>query len=149
MPITALDHNMLALAERISAGSPDPSTKTGCVIVDPLGAVVSTGFNRLPKGICPHAYAHWLSDRETKLRAIVHCERVAIIDARRDLAGCTLYVWPFMTCAPCAGMIVEAGIERVVAPLTHTPRWQADFVIAAEIYREAGVRLDLVELQWA
>lgn len=141
------DRRFLALAEHVAGWSKDPSTKTGAVIVDERRRVVSLGYNGFPVDVCdsPERYA----DRELKYKLIVHCERNAILFARRDLAGCTLYTWPFMSCAPCAAMIIQAGIKRCVAPVTPEhlrERWEADMRLAGEMLTEAFVLLDLLTL---
>lgn len=124
--------------------SKDPSTKTGAVIVTAKGNPVSWGYNGLPRGV--RDTEERLNNRDLKYKMIVHCERNAMIFAQRDLSGCTLYTWPFMSCAPCAGMMIQAGITRCVAPLNDNPRWQADFSLTQEMFNEAGVKLDLIDL---
>jgi dCMP deaminase len=79
---------------------------------------------------------------------VVHCERNAILFAQRDLTGCTLYTWPFMSCAPCAGMVIQAGIRRVVAPMASdelAARWAQDLETAYTMFLEAGVVVSLLE----
>lgn len=128
-------------AKLIATRSKDPSTKVGSVIVDKNKAIVSKGYNGFARGVgdYPDRYAN----RELKYKMIVHAERNAIIFAKRDLEGCTLYTWPFMPCAPCAAMVIQAGIKRVVAPECNRPDWQADFDLTHMMFSEAGVALDL------
>jgi dCMP deaminase len=145
MNITAWDLEMLALAQATAADSPDPSTKTGAVIVDRDGHVVSVGCNRLSRGVIIADLPHWLSDRAIKYKAMVHCESIAMLHAHRDIRGSTLYTWPFMSCAPCAGNVKEAGIVRAVAPRSDNPRWQKDFALAIEIFTKAGITLDFAD----
>lgn len=121
--------------------SKDPSTKTGAVVVDGI-EIISTGFNRFPNGVKETEPRY--ADRALKYRMIVHSETNAIINADRHLLGTTIYIWPFMCCAPCAGMIIQSGIKRVVAPYNDNPRWQEDFAIATTMFKEAGVTLDLL-----
>src|SRR4051812_38103493 len=91
------DMRFLELAAHVAGWSKDPSTKTGAVITDTRGSVISMGFNGFPMGVADTIDR--LNDRETKYQMIVHCERNAIIFAQRDLSGCTLYTWPFMSCS--------------------------------------------------
>jgi dCMP deaminase len=135
------DIRYLQLARTVASWSKDPSTKTGAVIVSPENFLVSIGYNGFPRGV--EDTSERLNDREQKYKLIVHCERNAIISAKRDLTGSTLYTWPFMSCAPCAGMVIQTGIKRCVAPLNNNPRWQADFELTAKMFSEAGVVLDL------
>lgn len=139
------DVRFLALAEHVAGWSKDPSTQTGAVVVDADRRVVSVGFNGLARGVDddPARYA----DRDTKYKLIVHCERNAILFARRDLTGCTLYTWPFMSCSVCAGMVIQSGITRVVAPelaADKRERWAADMALAETQFREAGVTVVLL-----
>jgi dCMP deaminase len=137
------DKRYLKLAEFVAQWSKDPSTKTGAVLVSPKNFVVAVGYNGFPRGV--EDTETRLNDRETKYKMIVHCERNAIISAAQDLAGFTLYTWPFMSCSPCAGMVAQSGITRAVAHKNDNPRWQADFKLTQEIFAEAGVKLDLYE----
>jgi dCMP deaminase len=140
------DRRYLDLAKLVASWSKDPSTQTGAVIVDPLGRVVSVGYNGFAVGVDddPERYAN----RELKYKMIVHCERNAMLFAGRDLAGFTLYTYPFMSCSVCAGMVIQSGIKRCVAP--HIPedkkeRWSDDMKLSAQMFFEAGVELDLVD----
>ena len=138
------DRRYLELAEFWALkNSKDPSTKTGAVLVSPDNFVVALGYNGFPRGV-EDSDAR-LNDRETKYKLIVHCERNAILAAKRDLTGFTLYVWPFMPCAVCAGMVIQAGITRAVAHQNDNPRWQADFELTQQMFKEANVKLDLYE----
>ena len=137
------DLRYIVLARHISEWSKDPSTQTGAVIVAPNGSIVSVGYNGFARGVVDSPDR--LNDRETKYKMIVHCERNAIIFAQRSLLDCTLYTFPFMSCSPCAGMVIQSGIKRCVAPLNDNPRWQADFCLTEQMFKEAGVELSLVE----
>ena len=114
------DRRFLALAEHVAQWSKDPSTKTGAVIVDEDNRVISIGYNGLPRGVIDSAER--LQNRELKYKTIVHCERNALLFARSSVKGCKLYTWPFMSCSVCAGMVINAGIVEVIAPLSDNPR---------------------------
>jgi dCMP deaminase len=135
------DKRYLKLAQIIAGWSKDPSTKVGAVIVNPRNQIVSVGFNGLPRGV--EDTPERLENRDVKYKLIVHAERNAILFAERPLHGCTLYTWPFMPCAQCAGMVAQAGIKRVVAPTNENPRWQEDFRLTEEMFKEIGIALDL------
>jgi len=137
------DRRYLELAKYIAQWSKDPSTQTGAVIVSPDNFVVGMGYNGFPRGVEDTGYR--LNERELKYKLIVHCERNAIISAQRNLTGSTLYTWPFMSCAPCAGMVIQAGIKRCVSYINLNPRWQADFELTKVMFQEAGVTLNLYE----
>jgi len=94
------------------------------------------GFNGMPMGV-PDTEA-MLEDRETKLRWTIHAEVNAIILARKDLMGSTLYATLF-PCSGCAKVLIQAGIERVVAPPTVPERWAEDCLQALRMFAVAGV----------
>jgi dCMP deaminase len=137
------DRRFIGLAQYISSWSKDPSTQAGAVIVGPAKEVISVGYNGLPIGV--DDLPERLNNREIKYKIIVHCERNAIIFARTNLVRCTLYTWPFMPCAACAGMVIQAGIIRCVAPINNNPRWQEDFKLTQQMFDEAGVELRLLD----
>lgn len=138
------DRRFLALAKHISSWSYDPSTKVGAVIARGK-EIVSIGFNGFARGLsdCPELYA----DRDTKLKRTVHGEINAILHAKGDVSGCSLYTWPFMTCSRCAVLVIEAGIVRHVAPVLPegNARWADDIALAQELHKEAGTELVIVE----
>ncbi|MBI2062677.1 MAG: CMP deaminase [Candidatus Yanofskybacteria bacterium] len=126
------DRRFLALAEHIAQWSKDPSTKTGAVIVDPNNRVVSIGYNGFPRGV--NDLPERLENREIKYKIIVHCERNALLFAREPVVGYRLYTWPFMSCAPCTAMVIQAGIAEVVAPVSDNSRWIEDFKLAQTLF---------------
>lgn len=139
------DWRFLSLSELVASWSKDGSTKVGCVIVDPLNRIVSLGYNGFPRGVddAEERYA----DRDFKKLAIVHAEANAVAFAKRDLTGCTIYTTPFQPCSSCAGLIVQSGITRVVAPptpLDKADRWKDSFDAAKLIFSESGVTLHIV-----
>ena len=132
----------LALAEHIAQWSKDPSTKVGAVIVDPDKRVGSLGYNGFPRGF--QDLPERLENRDVKYKAIIHGERNALPFARGSVKGCLLYTWPFMPCSVCAGMVINAGISQVIAPVFDNPRWNEDMAFAKEIFEEAGVEVRLL-----
>ena len=119
------DDRFLGLAQFIAQWSLDPNTKVGAVIADSEQRIVSLGYNGFPRGV--HDLPERLQNRDIKLKMTVHGELNAIIFAQRPLSECTLYTWPFMSCAQCAAMVIQSGIRRVVAPISDNPRWIDDF----------------------
>lgn len=141
------DRRFIDLAHYVSQWSKDPSTKTGAVITTGDNRVVSLGYNGLPIGVADTEER--LTNRDLKYKIIVHCERNAVLLAGRPVDGCTLYTWPFASCSTCASMMIQAGIERVVAPIIPphlVERWGAELHLATELYREAGVEVSLLGL---
>ena len=132
------DSRFLELAKLVSTWSKDPSTQVGAVITRDK-FVVSLGFNGHPKGVADSVDR--LENREVKYRTIIHAEINAILTAKQDLEGCTIYLWPFMPCSQCGAAIVQAGIKRVVAPPSDNDRWAESFKFTTEMFSEAGVEL--------
>lgn len=142
MPAGKWDMRMLGLAEHVSEWSKDLSTQVGAVIADQKNRVVSLGYNGFPRGVEDRAPV----SRDSKLRRTLHAEKNAILFAKRDLDGCTLYVTEH-PCAVCAAEIIQSGITRVV----HIPssqdfmeRWKADVREAQAMFAEAGVAVEVV-----
>jgi dCMP deaminase len=137
--VSKWDQRFLKLAYDVSDWSKDPSTKVGAVIARGK-RFISLGYNGFPVGV--EDTEERLNERELKYQLIVHGERNAIIFAERSLVGCTLYTVPFMPCSVCAGMVIQAGITRVVAPYSDNPRWIESFKLTESMFREAGVTLE-------
>ncbi len=133
----------MELAKFVAQWSKDPSTQTGAVITDPKRRVISVGYNGLAQGV--EDLPERLNNRDIKYKIIVHCERNALLFANRSCEGCTLYTWPFMSCSTCAAMVIQAGINRCVAPWSDNPRWNDDFELAQQMFREAGVEVCLLD----
>lgn len=135
------DNRYLGLAEYISSWSKDPSTKVGAVIVDKKNRPISFGFNGLPQGV--EDSMEILNNRELKYKMIIHAERNALLFAKTDLQGCTLYTWPFQPCAACTSMIIQSGITRIVTKQVDHDRWEEEFKLSRKLLEEAGVELDI------
>lgn len=101
----------MQIAETVATKSKDPSTKNGCVIVDEHKRVVSLGYNGMVQGADETKMT--LSERPMKYYFAIHSEMNALIFARRDLTGCTLYN-RVATCENCLKYCLQAGIKRFV-----------------------------------
>lgn len=137
------DLRFLDLAKFVSNWSKDPSTRVGAVIVDGDKRVISMGYNGFPVGIDDDHYR--LHNRETKYKIILHAESNALLFANTNLVGTTLYTYPFMPCPRCAGLIIQAGIGRVVSYNTMPERWCDDFKLSKELFQEAHISIKLYE----
>lgn len=105
------DEYFMKIAETVATKSKDPSSKMGCVIVDPNKRVVSMGYNGLPQGADESKLT--LSERPMKYYFAIHSEMNALIFAKRDLTGCTIYN-RVATCENCLKYCIQAGIKRFV-----------------------------------
>lgn len=138
---TKWNMRFLQLAEHIAQWSKDPSTKVGAVIVRPNKTIVSVGFNGLPRGITDDDAI--LNAREKKYEVIVHAEDNALLMAKEDLTGCSLYTWPLPPCSRCAGRIIQAGIGEVIA-LCPIERWQDNCQQGYKLLTSANVKSEWI-----
>jgi len=147
--ITKWDKRFLDLAKFVSTWSKDPSTQVGCVITRPDKTVASLGFNGFPRGI--EDKPEWLNNREEKYKRVIHGEMNAILNAREPLHGYTIYVYPGpISCDRCTVHIIQAGIKRLVgsyADPVHAERWAASMELSKELYKEAGIRVDIEDFE--
>lgn len=134
------DKRFQNLAKEASTWSKDPSTKVGSVIVNDRRIVVAMGYNGFAKGVPDWDYL--LNDREKKYPRVIHAEVNAVLNANSSVRGCTLYTWPFACCGPCAAIMIQAGIQRVVYPPNTPDRWKKTVTIGLEMMLSAGVKVD-------
>lgn len=133
----------LGLAEHIAQWSKDPSTKVGAVITTKDNRIISLGFNGFPRHVLDD---NRLNDRDLKYKIIIHAEMNAIHFSGYPLTDCVLYTWPMPPCSRCAASIIQVGIDKVIAPYNfgENKRWENDITLAAEMFAEAGIFLDMV-----
>lgn len=105
------DEYFMQIAELVAVKSKDPSTKCGSIIVDKNRRIVSTGYNGLVQGIDESKMT--LTERPMKYYFVVHAEMNAVLFAKRDLAGCTIYT-NIASCENCLKHCLQAGIKRFV-----------------------------------
>ena len=105
------DDYFMKITEVVAEKSKDPSSKMGCVIVDTNKRVVSLGYNGMLQGADESKMT--LSERPMKYYFAIHSEMNALIFAKRDLTGCTLYN-RVATCENCLKYCLQAGITRFV-----------------------------------
>lgn len=133
------DGRFIQQAELVASWSKDPSTKVGAVIVRPNNTVASVGYNGFPRGVDDSPDR--LANREEKLSLTIHAELNAILNAREDLTGCSIYV-THPPCVQCACAIKQAGIEQVIYKKP-TPdlvaRWGPSLERALKVMDEAGL----------
>lgn len=135
--------NYLNLAKTVSEGSKDPSTKCGAVIVRPDRTVASIGYNGFPRGI--EDKKEFLENREEKYKRTIHAETNAILAAKESLEGYSIYVHPFCPCSNCALNIIQSGIKKITYPYTEpNERWNESWKLTAELFAEAGVKIETV-----
>jgi dCMP deaminase len=139
------DTRFLGLAAHISAWSKDPSSQVGAVITDG-NRIVSLGYNGFARGVEDHPER--LTHRDTKLNLTIHAEENAMIFAKRDLSGCTVYV-THPPCPRCASKLVQEEVKRIVciAPSEDfLSRWADDLELSKQMYREAEIEFTAYDL---
>ncbi len=150
-----VDTDWLRMARGLAQGSLDKSTKVGAIIVlDRIPDTIVTGVNHIP----PRSLRSDRPERDErpgKYTWYEHAERSAIFAAAKagcELGGATMFVTSFPTrfppCADCARAIVLSGITRVVQEphLGDWERWRESCEVALELFKDAGVVYDLVEV---
>lgn len=112
--LTKWDMRFLEMARLVASWSKDPRTQVGAVLVGTEREILAVGYNGFARGTSDDGY--W--DREHKLRHVIHAEENAILNAARSgtrIQGATLYV-THHPCCHCSGVLIQAGITRVVCP---------------------------------
>lgn len=104
------DEYFISIAEQVAKKSKDPSTKTGCVIVDNKFRPVSFGYNGFISGCDEHLMSN---ERPMKYHLVLHAEMNALIFSKRDLEGCILYSL-YAPCENCLKHIIQAGIKKII-----------------------------------
>ena len=136
------DKRFLKLAEHIATWSKDPSTQVGAVItLDKI--VIAHGFNGFASGVSDDA--RYLHNREEKYPRTIHAELNAILTAKKDLKGHTMYC-THNPCASCTSAIIQSGIRRIV---TYKPdadfrsRWNEDIGTSEGMCEDSGTIINL------
>lgn len=142
--ISAWDGRFLSMAKEIARWSKDPSTQVGCVIVRPNKTIASVGYNGFPRGMKDLVSRY--NNRDDKYRRVVHAEMNALLNTEGSVEGCTVYLWPFLSCERCTVHLLQSGIKRVVAPQfseKHAKRWGESLNNALSYFDEANIEVSL------
>jgi dCMP deaminase len=153
------DEYFITLAKHVATKSKDRSTKVGVVLVGEDNEVLSVGFNGFPRGIDDTNESY--HERPMKYKITEHAERNAVYNAARrgiKIKGATAYFndGEPHPCTDCARAFVQAGIVRVVGTnkkfagkrtdASGNNYWEEDCAIGANILRESGVIIDIIDL---
>lgn len=133
--------------------SHDPRTQNGALVLgwNPADSeYFALGANHIPRRLSCTGNR---LDPAVKLKYMEHAERAAIYQASKlglALDGATMYC-PWFACVECARAIMCSGIQRVVGlqrPRLLTPeRWQATIAEADELLEEAGIDIELLDVE--
>lgn len=175
------DQYFMSLVYMTAMKSRDPRTKIGAVIVTPNrstniiptgNAIISTGYNGLPRGVTyePKAYYERQRGLETrdqdnepketfndrlvspeKYHWFEHAERNAIYNAARvgvPLEGCIMYTQG-TPCADCGRGIIQSGIKKVIVhsdwEVDNAAKWAESAKRTALMFRESLIELDVYQ----
>lgn len=140
------DEYYMSIAHAVSKRGTCPRLQVGCAVVV-NDSVVSTGYNGAPRKTreCDHTNPEDDMENGHCARA-VHAEANAIVNAARNGAsvlGGVLYVTATPCFRPCAPLITNAGIRRVVydSPYRHDVR-------TFEMFAAAGIELLNINGKW-
>lgn len=110
------DEYFMSIAVLSSMRSKDTNTKVGACIVDQHHKVASLGYNGMPIGV-DDTKIPWArqgeNELDTKYPYVCHSELNAVLNATKELRGCTIYVTLF-PCNECAKAIIQSGIKKVI-----------------------------------
>lgn len=137
--VTKWDKRFLEIVTIVTSWSKDPSTKCGAILVRPDRSIVSYGYNNFPARIGDKPAR--LLDREIKYELVVHSETNALLFAREDVTGYTMYC-STVPCCRCAMNMIQAGISRVVyfAPSAdYLDRWAQSVNRTLAMFAEARI----------
>lgn len=137
------DQRFIQLCDYLASWSEDPSRKVGAVLVGKGNAVVSTGYNGLPRGVSGEVEKRFDRTDGYKYHWVEHAERNAIFNASRNgvnTTGTTIYSSLF-PCSDCSRAIIQSGIiELVTRELpSNEVRFAQSMQISKEMLTEAGI----------
>ena len=133
-PIT-WDKLFVEMAKLVAMRSKDPATQVGAILVSPDKSKVHYGYNGFCAGI-KDTEKRW--ERPEKYRRVVHGEVGAILHAKEDLTGWTLYITLF-PCEDCAKMVIHAGIRRII--YINEPKAESQLGYSKKLLKEAKVKI--------
>lgn len=140
------DEKFIGLCNHIKEWSKDESTKVGAVIVNSDNAVISMGYNGMPRWVKDNKPER--HERPNKYYYFEHAERNAMYNAASIGAttkDCKLYV-PWQPCADCSRGIIQCQITEVILETWDIPeRWETSCGIGGEMLTEAGILVRTVK----
>ena len=131
----------ITIAQVCAWHSKDPNTQVGVVIVNNNKEIIATGYNGLPWGCNDDNYP-WENDKsnwlENKYPYVVHAEANAIIHARQDCHGFSLYTTLF-PCGECAKLIIQSGIKEIYYA-SNKHHGEKEVMAAQRMLKDAGIK---------
>jgi len=131
----------LELAALVGSRSKDPSTQVGAVAHDCAHGIVEVGYNGLPRGVEDRPER---MERPAKYHWTVHAEANLVAQAAQSRLRGKVVTVTHMPCSQCAALLIQAGVGVVVVGDGKTSMPDEVFLISRQMFREAGVRLVMV-----
>lgn len=111
------DSYFMKLANEVKSRATCPRKAVGAVVVTPSNKIAGTGYNGSPRGQahCTDEGVGCLMDDGNHCVRVIHAEVNAVMEALRrgEVEGSTMYVTVF-PCVRCLGVMIQAGVRRVV-----------------------------------
>ncbi len=142
------DKRFWELACFIANWSKDPKAKVGAVLATKKKGAIALGYNGFPVGV--EDSAERLNNKSIRLDMIIHAEQNALLIAGPASQEAELFVWGKPICARCAGLVIQAGISRVIAVDPETDKnskWYETGKLAIEMFKEAGITTVLINMK--
>lgn len=143
LPIANKAMKYLSVAQAMKGMSKDPSTQVGAVALGINYSVLAASYNGFPRGVFDNEVL--LNDREQKYPRIIHAEANLVAAAALEgvsLRDSTVLLTSLHPCSQCAGLLIQAGVRVIIAPLSpDNERWDGSNAIAYDMLRQANVTL--------
>ena len=136
MKTISWDECFMTMAETVSMRSKDMTTKVGVIIVSEEKNHVAIGYNGFPTGMSENQ-SRW----DNKNSYVVHAELNAVINAKADLTGWTVYTTMF-PCTECTKMLLQTGVSRVVYKDRSSASVEDSWKFSKVLLEEMGISVE-------
>jgi len=126
----------MTMAETVSMRSKDMTTKVGVIIVSEEKNHVAIGYNGFPTGMSENQ-SRW----DNKSSYVVHAELNAVINAKTDISGWTVYTTMF-PCTECTKMLLQTGVSRVVYKDRSSASVEDSWKFSKVLLEEMGISVE-------
>ena len=146
-PLSDPDLRWLMQARSYAAQSVDPLLRSGAVAVRGSRCLLGS-VDGMPEGVRSTAARRRAA--HTRQGMVMPAEQALVASAARHgiaLPGATCYLWPFLSTAAGAALLIQAGCLAFVTPELPLPaRFEDEFLLVREMAAEAGVLLRTVDV---
>lgn len=136
----------MTVAEAMMNMSKDPSTQVGACAIDDDYNVLCVGYNGFARKV--KDTEERLNDRALKYPLTIHAEGNLVAAAARkgvSLLGSTVLVTSLFPCSNCAGLLVQAGVKRILTTVSDNERWIENAQLSQIIFEEAEIEIVIIE----